>query len=105
MSDKPNPGPWTATEENCGGGINVYAADGRLVLYSTRVYKGAEIVPEANAKANARLAAKAPSLAEAAREAIPLLRKLMRGGGPHSDEIRRVGKLLAAALGDDGGTT
>lgn len=62
-----SPGPWTASEENCGNGLNVVDGKGNRVLHSAVVWRGHEIVNAKQAAANARLAAAAPRMLEALR--------------------------------------
>jgi hypothetical protein len=57
------PGPWTATEENCGGGLNIRGPRGERVGFTgqDRNAKGEVIVTE-QAMSNAALMASAPAL-------------------------------------------
>lgn len=66
MSHKHTPGPWTAVESNCGGGMNIHAANGALVAHTMEVAAYAQGGPISSdaAKANAYLAAAAPELLE-----------------------------------------
>jgi hypothetical protein len=69
------PGPWSASEENCGGGMNIFAGKLRIghtaevsEINASRV--GARPVTSDEAKANARVIAAAPDLLDAARTVL-----------------------------------
>ncbi len=74
MNATHTPGPWrTGVDvENCGGGMNVLAADDSLrVAHTARFVRGGEVlISEPVAKANAHLIAAAPELLEALKACV-----------------------------------
>lgn len=62
------PGPWSVSEENCGGGLNIVGPDGMRVAYTGEHHDNAgNVIYPAEAKANAMLIAEAPAMRDALR--------------------------------------
>lgn len=88
------PGPWTATEENCGGGLNIVGPDGMRVAYTVEHHdKAGNVIYPEGAKANAKLIAAAPTMLAMLKDAQVRLFML---GGSEEAEYQAIGLLLDA---------